>query len=344
MKNQARKNAVRARMEDTAERYTRARREIIIAASISAHSTASKVISTLHRATGLSIPACGEIYHSGAATPQRPVPDAVSPELRHLEMKVFYALMEPFRDNIGAMGYILGLEAVEPWPDGIVLIPHGRLWHRVINSLLPSCEPKSGNLYGVAGLRFHEENDSHVSLIDLESNLILKVTRRPDRKGLRTLPLDRTPSGFIPLWQRYPDSPSALEVNEWEFDQGRYRHDTESTAARNMLLSRLLRRVAIINSTAKTHGCINLYDHSRRDAVFEWCCGPTVTTFLNSLGETRFCERVERDPERENDDDAWARALIGNDRVLMRRTYCYIPPGYYLYRRTKDPSDFLRDA
>jgi len=69
-------------------------------------------------------------------------------------------------------------------------------------------------------------------------------------------------------------------------------------AARDWLLSRVLRRVALVNRGASPHGFANTYSHNDHDLIVESCCGTDPAKIKRLLSQSGLAEPPE-DPSLE---------------------------------------------
>ncbi|WP_406355393.1 hypothetical protein [Streptomyces sp. NBC_00658] len=74
------------------------------------------------------------------------------------------------------------------------------------------------------------------------------------------------------LW-RSAEALDPLEEEELRFWNMEPSSRRKEVIERNWLLSRILRRSAIVNLAGNSHGWANTYTHSYEDVVIEWCCG-----------------------------------------------------------------------
>ena len=64
-------------------------------------------------------------------------------------------------------------------------------------------------------------------------------------------------------------------------------------AARDWLLSRVVRRVALVNRGASPHGFANTYSHGDGDLIVESCCGTDPAEIKRLLCQSRMAESPE---------------------------------------------------
>ena len=224
------------------------------------------------KATGTRHRKCLAWEKAGLISFRQPVPDARSRDQRRLEAKIAPVLAEALRDR-QLDGALLGFHRVEPAPDCISLYPHPAMANRVIRELLPRLDDEYyGDLRGVPGLRARWHRGK-VILYDLTTNAQVHVIW-PRRSPPVAVNLE-SPGHAIWRYDRLDTEEAdgrAWWTGEAYSNPGRPSVAAE-VAARDWLLSRVLRRVALVNRGASLHGFANTYSHDRGDLVVESCCG-----------------------------------------------------------------------
>ncbi|MCX4781247.1 hypothetical protein [Streptomyces sp. NBC_01264] len=167
-------------------------------------------------------------------------------------------------------GALLGFTRAEPTPGGLVLSLHPTTADRVVAELLPRIGTMYGGMRGIAGLRLTGGpgrwrlsgllDGTHIGLV------------HPQPGWVPVLPDDQTDTAY--LWRRNPRRLHGIEV-----DRG---HDSWGEA-RDRLLSRLLRRVSLVNEAGAAHGWANTYTHGSRGVVIEWCCAVSTAHMADCL-------------------------------------------------------------
>jgi hypothetical protein len=223
------------------------------------------------KATGTRYRRCLAWEEAGLISFRQPVPDALSPDQRRFEAMIALVLAEALRDR-QLDGALLGFHRVEPAPDGISLYPHPAMANRVISELLPRLDDEYyGDLRGVPGLRARWRQGVIV-LYDLTTSAQVHVIwpGRPTSIAAALEPPSRA------LWRHDRlDTEEAADRARWtgEAYKNPRRPLAAEAAARDWLLSRVLRRVAMVNRGASRHGFANTYSHHRDDLIVESCCG-----------------------------------------------------------------------
>ena len=202
---------------------------------------------------------------------RQPVADALSRGQRRFEAMIALVLAEALCDR-QLDGALLGFHRVEPAPDGIGLYPHPAMANRVIRELLPRLDDEYyGELRGVPGLRARWHQGTIV-LYDLTANAQVHVIwpRRPP-PGAADLE-----SPGRALWRHDRlDTKEAAGRARWTgeaYNNPRRPLAAEATA-RDSLLSRVLRRVALVNRGASPHGFATTYSHGQDLRAIVKTCG-----------------------------------------------------------------------
>jgi len=222
------------------------------------------------KATGTRHRKCLAWEKAGLISFRQPVPDARSRDQRRFEAKIALVLAEALRDR-QLDGALFGFHRVEPAPDGIGLYPHPAMANRVLRELLPRLDDEYyGELRGVPGLRprWHQGT---IILSDLMTTAQVHVIW-PRRPPPATADLE---SPGRALWRHgQMDAEEAVRRARWtgEAYGDPRRPFAAEAAARDWLLSRVLRRVALVSWGASPHGFANTYSHGK-DLVVESCCG-----------------------------------------------------------------------
>ena len=197
------------------------------------------------KATGTRHRKCLAWEKAGLISFRQPVPDARSRDQRRFEAKIALVLAEALRDR-QLDGALFGFHRVEPAPDGIGLYPHPAMANRVLRELLPRLDDEYyGELRGVPGLRprWHQGT---IILSDLMTTAQVYVIW-PRRPPPVTADLE---SPGRALWRHgQMDAEEAVRRARWTgeaYDDPRRPFAAEA-AARDWLLSRVLRRVALVN-------------------------------------------------------------------------------------------------
>ncbi|MFB7260471.1 hypothetical protein [Streptomyces nojiriensis] len=226
-------------------------------------------------ATGLPHRTCLRWAEQGLITHRRPVPDATDPAQRAFEAMVALTAGDALRDG-QLDGAVFGVEAAVPSASDLTLRLHERMARRVVTELLPRLGEDFGGLRGVPGLRVTPDSEG--------------LTLRGAAGG-GTIRLQGIPGSW-----RFPDDGDGLRyvgrraggtLHSAEQEELHYWTGTAMAgpdpASRDHLLSRLLRRPALVNRTGSAHGWVNSYCHQYQDLVLEWCCAPAAPEMEQSL-------------------------------------------------------------
>lgn len=242
------------------------------------------------KATGTRYRKCLAWENKGLISVRQPVPDAVSHDQCRFEAMIALTLAEAFRDS-QLDGALLGLNRVEPRLHGIELYPHPDMAKRLVRQLLPRLVgDDDGDFQGVPGLRPSWQRDA-VTLRDLASSAQARVIwpegAPPPEADFKLT--DRE------LWRRGPmDDEEERDRDRWTglYEGRRFRSSAE-LGVRDMAMSRILRRVALVNRGASPHGFANTYSHSRRDLIIESCCGTDPEESKRLLVQSGIADPVE---------------------------------------------------
>jgi hypothetical protein len=223
------------------------------------------------KATGAQYRKCLAWEEAGLISFPQPVPDALSRDQRRFEAMITLVLAKALCDR-QLDGALLGFHRVEPSPDGIVLYPHTAMAKRLIRELLPRLDDEyEGQLRGVPGLRPRWQQGTIV-LYDVTTSAQVRVIWR----GCPPLVAVDLESPGVALWRHdVLDAEEATYRLRWtgEAYANPKRRSVVEAAARDWLLSRILRRLALVNQGASSHGFANTYSHVDDDLVVESCCG-----------------------------------------------------------------------
>lgn len=241
-----------------------------------------RAASICRAATGLPHRTCLGWAEAGLITRRRPVPDAADPAQRAFEAMVALTAGDALRDG-QLDGAVFGVVAAVPSADGLALRLHERMARWVVTELLPRLDEEYGGLRGVPGLRVTSDREG--------------LTLR-DAVGGGTIRLRGVPSSW-----RLPDDGDGLRYvgriaggapHPAELEELHYWTRTAMAgpdpASRDHLLSRLLRRPALVNRTGNAHGWVNSYCHQYQDLVLEWCCAPGAPEMEQSLRRSGLAE------------------------------------------------------
>lgn len=284
------------------------------------------------RATGTNQRKCVVWEKAGLITSQRPVPDALSRDQRRFEAMIVLVLAKALCEY-QLDGALLGFDRVEPAPDGIGLYPHPVMAKRVIRELLPRLDDEYyGELRGVPGLRARWHQGTIV-LYDLTTNAQVRVIW-PHGHPPATADLE-SPNGRA-LWRRDQlDAEEAVGLAWWtgEAYSNPKRPWEAETAARDWLMSRVLRRVALVNRGASPHGFANTYSHGDEDLVVESCCGTDSAKLKDLLDQSKLAKPPKDpllealDPPRQHPGEISLRGHIGVTLRCLRDEECESEPG-----------------
>lgn len=258
-------------------------------------------------------------YHrlerAGRSRRARPVPDAISRDQARFEAMAVSALAAGFRDRQPRLtdgeghpinGATLGITRVDLHADRPICFVHPLMAGRVLWALLPEYDEAEGDLRGVPGAR-PKRARGHLVLTDLFSDAAIELRRDDERNP--SLPPPRSHADEPRDWQH--GSAHDFELQEREDREAATNYSLgrparpEAFAARDRLLSRLLRRPLILNRCAsKAHGAVNTYTHGG-DLVIEWCCDAAHRQVRDLLEPTGMIDAQEM---------AWASRSNANGR------------------------------
>ncbi|MEV4436853.1 hypothetical protein [Streptomyces sp. NPDC049585] len=237
-----------------------------------------------------------------------PVPDASASHQRRLEAHITHVLADGFQDR-QLNGALFGVREVRATAQHLELVLESAMADEVVHELLPRFDEHYGGIRGVAGLRVQLSSRAIV-LGDALSSARIAVTRT-DGQAWR-LPTAR--DGETLLGDTRGLSPEErLEADEWAESIPSF----ADVPLRDLLLSRLLRRPALVNRAAEPHGFANCYTHHSGDLVIEWCCGDTVEALCATLLAHGFIDGVP--PSDAVELASPQSILLGGDIVILRR-------------------------
>ncbi|MGW6842035.1 hypothetical protein [Streptomyces sp. NPDC054958] len=266
-----------------------------------------RVATICREATGLPHHTCMQWAAEGLISRSLPVPDAEGADQRALEAEMLVNLANGLRhEQLG--GAVLGLVRAVPRPDGAEFWVHPEMGGRVLSVLLPRIDSYRMG-HGLPGLR-PEREGSRVRLRSLRRNASV-VLVHPD-----------------PAWADYLDEPACEEHIWWHHRD--HMHPDEATwhagsrepaHDRDLLLSRLIRRTALVNATGSAHGWANAYSRGDREVSIEWCCSVEVDDLARRLRRSGLTAGQEN--------RAWSgsgRLTFGDATVIVRKGPCGLVP------------------
>lgn len=224
------------------------------------------------KATGTRYRKCLEWEEAGLISVRQPVPDAAGPDQRRFEAMIVLTLAEALRDS-QLDGALLGIDRVEPGPLGIRLYPHPDMAKRVVRELLPRVvSEERGEILGVPGLRLRWQHGAFV-LFDLTTGAQAHLIW-----PRRVLPLAADlEAGGRALWQHGrlggEEEHDRVRWTGEIFGEEERRRLTADMPVRDWAMSRILRRIALVNQGSSPHGFANTYSHFQMDLIIESCCG-----------------------------------------------------------------------
>ncbi|MCX4690828.1 hypothetical protein [Streptomyces sp. NBC_01408] len=234
-----------------------------------------RVATICREATGLAHHTCLRWAEQGLITRGRPVPDAADPAQRAFEAMVALTAGDALRDG-QLDGAVFGVVAAVPSAGGLALRLHERMARWVVTELLPRLDEGYGGLRGVPGLRVTADREG-LALRDAAGGGTIRLQGVP---GSWRLPDDGDGLRYVGrIAGRAPHAAEHEELHRW---RGTAMAGPDP-ASRDHLLSRLLRRPALINRTGNAHGWVNSYCHQYQDLVLEWCCAPGAPAMEQSL-------------------------------------------------------------
>ncbi|MFE9604528.1 hypothetical protein [Streptomyces hokutonensis] len=247
-----------------------------------------------------------------------PIPDAEDQPQRRLEAYCAHVLARRFQDG-QLNGALLGVVEARPTARQLELVLEPAMADSVIYELLPRFDKHYGGIRGVPGLR-PRRRQGQLVLRDSFGPAHL-IASRADRKPLH-LPAPR--DGETRLWKARGrlSRDEKREAREWDTS---IPHIVDAPV-RDVLLSRILRRPALVNRAAQPHGFANCYTHHEGDLVIEWCCGDTVEAFCATLLAHDFAQGLPRDEAIKLLSAHMAR-LGGHTLILRRHPSCQYGKG-----------------
>ncbi|MFG2748740.1 hypothetical protein [Streptomyces xanthophaeus] len=271
-----------------------------------------RVATICRRATGLPHHVCRRWAEDGLITRHQPVPDAHDPAQRAFEAQIVLVLAERLRHE-QLDGALLGFTGAVPAPDGLDLSLHPAMADRVVAELLPRIDTTYGGLRGVAGLRVTGGAGSWELSGLADGGHIRLLHPRP--AWTPVLPDDG--AGLTYLWRRRPRGLHGIEAGA---------SDGVPDEARDRLLSRLLRRISLVNEAGAAHGWANTYTHGSRGVVIEWCCAVSTERMAHRLVRSGL---TARPPGRSEDEESgradmtqYGRLRLGDALVTVRQAPC----------------------
>lgn len=224
-------------------------------------------------ATGWSPEECAIWAEQRFISVDRPVPDGLSPAQRSLEAYAVNVLSAAFCDS-QLESNIFGITRVSPLPSGPVLYLQPEMADAAVAALLPRYESGFGGVKGIPGLRPDPSVQGALSLrlTGTRAHIQLRSERSNWRPELPVDRLDGAGEGVRQLWTS-GDALDPLEEERLDRWDNWPTSRTTERVERNWLLSRLLRRAALVNVAGASHGWANTYTHTYEDLVIEWCCG-----------------------------------------------------------------------
>ncbi|GAA2409806.1 MULTISPECIES: hypothetical protein [Nonomuraea] len=241
-----------------------------------------------HLATGLPYQAvCLPLARRGVITRERPIPEARARAQQWLETQVLYALCDAFRDDDGLKGKVLGLSAIRPDEDNLVLVPAHALTARLVASILPIYDADYGGVWGCPGVRLRRVGRQLWRLADIVTGASVHVVVSGHEDPASVYRLE--PKSRI-LWKTSPGRLTDVEEDTLRFWGSGLDHQRKE---RDRMLSSLMRRAMLLNAVGVTHGGANLYDHAHSDIVVEWCCGSSLSQLATKLQKSRLLARCD---------------------------------------------------
>ncbi len=256
----------------------------------------------------------------GLISPRHPVPDASTADQRRFEALIVNVLANPLSDR--QIGAAFGIEGVFPASDRVTIRLHPMMASRVLWELLPRYDSVYGGIRGVPGMRM-ERRDGRIVLRDLLSQARVDVIRPGDPRAMmhKLIPPEQ------PLWtdggRRLHDDEAQDRAN-WAGMRGML-VSPEQAAGRDWLLSRMLRRPRLVNTTCRAHGLANTYTHGDEDLVVEYCCDEAPVDLARRLrdsGVTAWPDDPRLGPRRAPAPGDQGFLVLGDARVILRRGYC----------------------
>ncbi|MFE1463945.1 hypothetical protein ACFW6M_22920 [Streptomyces nigra] len=278
-------------------------------------------------ATGWDEGECQKWAEEGFISAALPIPDASSAPQRHLEAYVVHVLADALRDG-QLDSAVFGVTRVRALPSCPVLYLHAEMADVVVSEILPRFEAGYGGLKGVPGLRPTPVPGGGLDLRLVGTGARLRfMSEGTDWKPV--LPGDVPPGDKIEGGEDYQEvrqlwhseeSLDPLETDELRFWNMEPTSRRKEVVERNWLLSRILRRPAIVNLAGNSHGWANTYTHAYEDVVIEWCCGEDPQYVKSKLLESGLVESpagvdIEPDPDFKHPETFY----FGSGRAYVRR-------------------------
>ena len=267
---------------------------------------------------------CRSWEQQGLIRPDRPVPDANTVSQRSFEALIVNILANALRDR-QLDGAALGIVAIVPTASSPRLYLHPGMANRVLWELLPRYDTDGAGVHGVPGMRL-DQDAGKIVLRDQMSDAHVYVARPADPKSL--LP-KRLPSEQ-PLWLNSSADLHRDETKQRAFWSGDGRAiGWPKPAGRDWLMSRMLRRPALVNKSTGKHEWVNSYTHASEDLVLEWCCGPTPSDLAGQFrrsGLTSWPDDPQLGPPRVPPDDDPGTLWLGERWVTLRLMSKYVAP------------------
>ncbi|MGV9264768.1 hypothetical protein ACWDRR_08920 [Kitasatospora sp. NPDC003701] len=249
---------------------------------------------------------------------KEPVPDAAGASQRSLEAMVTHTLANAFQDR-QLNGALLGVARADCARGELLLRLEPDMATEILGELLPRWDDHYHGLRGVPGLR-PALRGRQVVLSSLLSTAAITLSTA-DGSALR-FPHDL--DGETPLWRLYP-----LTFQDTELKRARFWDTSPSPtdrSTRDLLLSRVLRRPALVNRVAAPHGIANCYTHGTADLVISWCCGDSLEALLAALLAHEVVDGLPREDAAEYFPSSETALLGGRTLVLRRSRSCTVPP------------------
>ncbi|MEU5780120.1 hypothetical protein [Micromonospora lupini] len=227
--------------------------------------------------SGLSYSRALQYARDGLITSDRPLPDAVDTRQQAFEAAVLHALVEGFPDSRQVPQGFLGIAAVRPRPADLTLHLDPEVAPAVLAALIPTYDHDYGGLRGAPGFRLRRRGRGcwqAYSAAHPSSTAVQIVAREEVLADAYQAIAD------IDDGPQLGTGPGLTRAEQEELD---FRERLAWVGAGNLLLSRVLRRILLINLVGRSHGLVNLYCHHYAGLVFEWCCGPDVAWVAKEL-------------------------------------------------------------
>ena len=237
--------------------------------------------------TGTSYGRCVQLERQGLISPRDPVPDASTADQRSFEALLVHVAANALSER--QLGAAFGFVSAFPGMDHITLVPHTRMAGRVLWELLPRLDTEHACVRGVPGMRMEWRKD-RIVLRDLLSQARVHLVRSVDPGAIADylLPFERQ------LW-----AAGNAELSEVEAEARAYwalantSQEMWHKTARDWLLSRMLRRPALINMTCGQHGWASTYSGDREALTIKWCCDESPATLARRFRDSGVGTRPE---------------------------------------------------